>query len=129
MDRPLDNVAQGMIDDFMKKLGITREEALQLIEDDKKIDKGEKLFELSAEQKKNAKKATQIGTKTVKNEKKAPKRKKNDIKALIISKLSDFLTQNEQIVAENVEIVNEERQISFKIGELSYSLTLTQHRK
>lgn len=117
------------VKNLMAKLDITEEEALQLIEDDKRIDKGEKLFELSAEQKKNAKKATQIGTKTVKSEKKAPKRKKNDTKSLIISELSDFLTQNQQIVAENVEIVNAERQISFKIGELSYSLTLTQHRK
>lgn len=114
---------------LMQALDLTEEEALQLIEDDKKIDKGEKLFELSAEQKKNAKKATQTGTKTVKSQKSAPKRKKNDTKSAIISELFGFLTQNDQIVAENVEIVNEERQISFKIGELSYSLTLTQHRK
>lgn len=114
---------------LMQKLDISREDAIQLIEDDKRIDKGEKLFELSEEQKKNAKKATNVGEKTKKVTKKAPTRKKNDTKALIISELSDFLKQNEQIVAENVEIVNEERQISFKIGELSYSLTLTQHRK
>ena len=114
---------------LMKSLDITEEEALQLIEDDKRIDKGEKLFELSAEQKKNAKKATNVGEKTKKTQKKAPTRKKNDTKATIISELSDFLAQNEQIVAENVEIVNAERQNSFKIGENSYSLTLTQHRK
>lgn len=113
----------------MEKLGISEEDALQLIEDDKRIDKGEKLFELSDEQKKNAKKATNVGEKTKKSVKKAPNRKKNDTKALIIAELSDFLTQNAEIVAENVEIVNAERQISFKIGENSYSLTLTQHRK
>ena len=84
---------------------------------------------MSAEQKKNAKKATQIGTKTVKTEKKAPKRKKNGTKSAIINELFDFLSQSQEIMAENVEIVNEERQISFKIGAISYSLTLTQHRK
>ena len=31
----------------MKTLDLTQEEAVQLIEDDKRIDKGEKLFELS----------------------------------------------------------------------------------
>lgn len=117
------------VQNLMEKLGISEEDALQLIEDDKRIDKGEKLFELTEEQKKNAKKATNVGEKTKKSTKKAPIRKKNDTKALIITELSDFLTQNAEIVAENVEIVNAERQISFKIGENSYSLTLTQHRK
>lgn len=114
---------------FMEVFKVTREEALEMIDCDERIDKGEKLFELTPEQKKNVRKVTQVGTKTVKTQKTAPKRKKNDTKATIISELSDFLSQNEQIVAKNVEIVNEERQISFKIGELSYSLTLTQHRK
>ena len=40
----------------MKTLDLTREQALQVIEDDKRIDKGEKLFELTDEQKANAKK-------------------------------------------------------------------------
>jgi hypothetical protein len=47
-----------MVEKLMKNLGISREEALQVIADDKAIDKGEKLFELSAEQKKAAKQAT-----------------------------------------------------------------------
>lgn len=40
---------------LMTKLDISREEALEILEDDKKIDKGEKLFELSKEQEKVAK--------------------------------------------------------------------------
>ena len=36
-------------------LGLTREEAIQLIEDDKRIDRGEKLFELDPELAKGAK--------------------------------------------------------------------------
>ena len=34
------------VEKLMKALGISEEEALQVIEDDKAIDKGEKLFEL-----------------------------------------------------------------------------------
>ena len=43
------------IQKMMKALGISREEALEVIADDKRIDKGEKLFELSAEQEKASK--------------------------------------------------------------------------
>ena len=43
----------------MKALGLTREEVLQMYKDDEAIDHGEKLFELSAEQEKVAKKMRQ----------------------------------------------------------------------
>ena len=36
---------------LMTALKISREEALQVLEDDKRIDRGEKLFELTDEQK------------------------------------------------------------------------------
>ena len=55
-DLPMD---EKLIAKHMKVLGITREEAIQLIEDDRKIDKGEKLFELTPEQKQASKKARQ----------------------------------------------------------------------
>ena len=51
------------IEKMMKKLDLTREEAIQLIEDDKRIDKGEKLFSLSKEQEKASKEARSTGTK------------------------------------------------------------------
>lgn len=52
------------LESMMKNLGLTEAEARELLEDDKKIDKGEKMdFDLSAEQEKNAKKARSTGTK------------------------------------------------------------------
>lgn len=48
---------------LMQTLGISAEEAKQLMEDDAKIDKGEKLFELSADQKKVEKKMRQADRK------------------------------------------------------------------
>lgn len=115
---------------LMKALNITEEEALQVIADDKAIDRGERMsFDLSKEDEKKAKKYANVGEKTVKSAKKAPNRKKNDTKATIISQIAEFLGENVEISAENVEIVNAERQISFKIGENSFSVTLTQHRK
>ena len=115
---------------LMKSLDISREEAIQVLEDDKRIDKGEKLFELTAEQKKNAKKATATGTKA----KKKPtvykfdpdkKPKKDEEKADFIVKLHKLVAE----MSENCVIVNENREISFELGENSYSLTLTKHRK
>ena len=64
-----------LIAKHMKTLGISREEAIQLIEDDKAIDRGAKLFELDPELEKGAKKARQaerkVSTTPVKREKKA----------------------------------------------------------
>ena len=45
-----------LVKHHMKVLDIPEAEAIQLVMDDKAVDKGEKLFELSAEQKKVAKK-------------------------------------------------------------------------
>ena len=54
------------VEKLMKSLDITEQEALQLIEDDKRIDKGEKLFELTKEQQKASKDARATGTKKLK---------------------------------------------------------------
>lgn len=115
----------------MKVLDISEAEAIQLIMDDKAVDKGEKLFELSAEQKKIAKKYAGTGTKkrTVYKFDTAKKKKENPIKQKIITEIERFLNENSEICAEMVQITNAERQIAFKIGENDYELTLVQKRK
>lgn len=118
----------------MKNLGISREEAEMVIADDKAIDKGEKLFELTAEQKAVVKKMTNSDTKNRKKpmvlDLKQPKnRQKNATKGGIIAELATFLGENSQFSVENLEILNEERQFSFKIGEETYEITLIQKRK
>ena len=119
----------------LRKLGLTDAEIQQVLEDDKRIDKGEKLFELSAEQEKASKQARNSGTR------KAPtvykldnadgkrSRKENPTKAGIIAEIAKFLVENSENACENVEITNKERQIAFKIGENCYELTLVQKRK
>ena len=119
-----------LVQKHMRLLGISEEEAKALIEADKAIDKGEKMdFDLAPEQAKNAKKYTKTGAKksTVYkfDTEKAKNRKKDDEKGEFISKIAEFIGK----FVQNVEIVNAEREISFEIGENSYSLTLTKHRK
>ena len=114
----------------LMKLGLSREEALQTLADDADIDKGKpKDFDLSAEQLKNAKQYTKVGTRKTSTTPTKRERKENPTKALIIAEIFKFLTENAEISAENLEILNKERQIFFKCGENDYELTLTQKRK
>ena len=114
----------------LMKLGLSREEALQTLADDKDIDQGKpKDFDLSAEQMKNAKQYTKVGTRKTSTTPTKRERKENPTKALIIAEIFKFLTENDEISAENLEILNKERQIFFKCGENDYELTLTQKRK
>ena len=114
----------------LMNLGLSREEALQTLADDKDIDKGKpKDFDLTAEQMKNAKQYTKVGTRKVSTSPTKRERKENPTKALIIAELFKFLGENAEISAENLEILNKERQIFFKCGENDYELTLTQKRK
>lgn len=124
--------AEEQIAKIQKGLGCSYEEAKAVYEDDCRIDKGEKLFELTKEQEKASKKARGIGTKV-----KQPTaykftqrtRKENTTKAEIIAELAKFLTENSENACEMVEITNKERQIAFKIGENAFELTLVQKRK
>ena len=120
-----------LVKHHMKALDIPEVEAIQLVMDDKAVDKGEKLFELSAEQKKVAKKYAGTGTKkrTVYKFDTAKKKKENPVKQKIITEIERFLNENSEICAENVQIINAERQIFFQIGSNDYELTLVQKRK
>ena len=120
-----------LVKHHMKILDIPEAEAIQLVMDDKAVDKGEKLFELSAEQKKVAKKYAGTGTKkrTVYKFDTAKKKKENPVKQKIITEIERFLNKNSEIFAENVQITNAERQIFFQIGSNDYELTLVQKRK
>ena len=112
---------------LMASLKCTREEAIDIIESDKAIDKGERVyFDLDKDAEKQAKKWANVGEKTKKTERKAPVRKENATKSAIIAEIAQFLTEKGY---EMVEITNKERQIAFKVGENDYEFTLVQKRK
>lgn len=119
----------------LRKLGLSEEEIAEVLADDKAIDKGAKLFELTDEQKKVVKKMTNSDTKTKKTASTVYKfeqkktRKENATKGSIIAEIAQFLSENVQLSCELVEITNKERQIAFRIGENDYELTLVQKRK
>lgn len=121
------------IQSTMKTLDLTREEALEMWCDDHDIDMGKaKEFDLDPEKQKIVKQMTKAGGKARATESKPRERKPNEEKREIIKYLAYSLGECDKFgenFAESVETVNVEREITFKIGENAYSLTLTLHRK
>ena len=114
---------ENQIAKLMKSLGISREEAIELMEEDKRIDKGEKLYELAPELQAGAKKARQADRKKteVKREKK-PKPEKEEI----CSSMMDGLRE---LGVEEFEILNPEREFIFHKDGVKYKVTLACPRK
>ena len=117
---------------IMKALGVSEQEALEIIEFDKAVDRGERTeYDLDPEKEKEAKKMANVKnhrTTGVYNLNKR-ERKANPTKASIIAEIAQFLAENSENACENVNITNKERQIAFRIGENDYELTLVQKRK
>ena len=111
--------------DSMLDLGCTEEEAYEVIEADRKIDKGEKLFELDPELEKGAKKARQADRKpTVYNFQKR-ERKPNGEKRELIEILRMALVENG---VTDIEVTNIERELNFHYGEKKFKVVLSAPR-
>lgn len=120
------------IEKHIKLLGCTREEAIDIIETDKIIDKGGRTqYDLSKEEEKLAMKISGVSERKAKSadNKRGKVRAENPTKSGIISNLAEFLTEMSNFACENVEITNKERQISFSIADEKFELTLVQKRK
>lgn len=118
------------------KLGMSREDALAMLAEDKRIDRGEVMeWDLPPEEHKKAMKYANSDEKKKKVptaynfDTSAKKRKENPTKAGIIAEIASFLMENSGFAPEKVEITNKERMIAFQIGENSFELTLVQKRK
>lgn len=115
---------------LMKKLDITREEALELEGYDAEVNKGHKTeYDLTPEQEKIAKKMTHV-TEYAKNGNVRRERKPNELKEAIVAELANFLTEDAQNqVYENVNITNKSRMIAFSVNGKQFELTLIEKRE
>jgi hypothetical protein len=107
---------------------MSAEEAEEVLTADDEIDKGKKLFELSAEGKEAEKKYKNCGVRTVKSPygQKVQKEKKVDTdKRFLIDILIDTIEQN----CGKVEVINAEREIEFKYNDRKFKITLSAPRK
>ena len=119
------------VEKMMKTLGLTEQEAWDLLADDAKVDKGQKMaFDLTPEQEKNAKKARATGTKKptaykFENRKRKENPEKRDIMTWILDLFKGLITDG---LVTDAELVNPERQVDFHLNGNHYSITLTCHR-
>lgn len=100
------------IKDIMKKLDCTREEAIQILEDDDEIEHGADLFKLTPEQEKVSKQVRSVDRKPAKQKAKR-ERKSDDEKREYIDCIFNMLTDPENGWDNVVEITNVERQIDW----------------
>ena len=115
------------VEQLMKSLDISEAEAIEVIEADKKIDKGEKLFELPPELEAGAKKARQADRKpTVYNFDTSKKtRKADEDKAKLIAIIAESLEQVEIIPT----VTNAEREMEFTYNDRKFKIVLSAPRK
>ena len=109
-------------------LGISQEEAEQLVVDDEAIDKGAKLFELSAEQEKASKKARAIGTKTTPTKPTPTKRerKADNDKVMLMETLQSALGELAEVT--DIDVTNAEREMIFFCNDRKFKIVLSAPR-
>ena len=112
------------VEKLVNLLGCSMSEALDIIQSDYRIDKGEKLFELTPEQKKNAKSATI--TTSGKARKKTERIKKSDSDKL--SLMNNIINSLNNCV-QDINVINPEREITFMYNAKKYKLVLSVPRK
>ena len=110
----------------MESLDISIAEAVDIIKADKEINQGKRVeFDLSPEEEKAAKK---YANSTEKTQKKPKTRKEDAVKRAFIAETAQFIIENWKN-AENVEVSNPERIISFEFDGEKYEFILQKKRK
>ena len=112
---------------YLNNLGLTREEAIELINDDKEVDRMTRMTDiqsdLTEEQKKASKKAKNVSRgvseKSTKREKKVDNTKKMLIETL----------KNSLEMATDFEILNDEREFTFTVNGEKFKVVLSKPRK
>lgn len=108
------------------KLGLTEAEAKEVLEADRKIDKGEKMsFDLTKEQEKATRNLRQADRKPFVPKLDKRERKPNEAKREIIQVLDEALTD----LVDDVTVTNVERQIDFIYNDVKYRIVLSAPRK
>ena len=114
----------------LRKMGLTDEEAKEVISADKAIDKGEKLFELTEEQKQVEKKYKNTHTRTVKTaygQTQTKERKTDTDKRMLIDALVEKLENYAD--GGKVNITNAEREIELVFHDRKFKIVLSAPRK
>ena len=112
----------------MKKLGMSEAEIVEVLEADKRIDKGEKLFELSAEQEREAKKARNVGRAPTAYKFTKRERKPDEDKKVLCQTMIEALIEAGMVDNSTLHIENIEREFLFKHNGKKYKVVLSAPR-
>ena len=118
------------IQKHMQVLGLTREEAEQLWEDDNSDFVNDEMAEM--ERKAKANRRYELSSRLISKAKREPKIDQEKVNILV--EIENAMDSRHSIIDdgewdfENVIIVNPQREITFRVGENEYSLVLTKHR-
>ena len=112
----------------MKKLGMSEAEIAEVLEADKRIDKGEKLFELTAEQEREAKKARNVGRAPTAYKFTKRERKPDEDKKVLCQTMIEALIEAGMIDNSTLHIENIEREFLFKHNGRKYKVVLSAPR-
>ncbi len=122
-------MAESQKEKMMRILGLTADEADELLSYDKAVDKGQKTeYDFTPEQEKATRKYRQSDRKPTTYKFSQRERKPNATKGGLIAELFDFLSKSSGFEITNCAITNKERQIAFSVGDANFELTLVQKR-
>jgi hypothetical protein len=114
----------------LMKLGMSEAEAKEVLEADRKIDKGEKMsFDLTKEQEKATRAMRQADRKPFVPKLDKRERKPNEPKRELIQTITDALIEQGMIDDSSLHIENVERQIDFAYNGVRYRIVLSAPRK
>lgn len=113
------------VKELARILDITPDEVIEMLNDDERIDKGEKLFELTPEQEKASKKARQVARGTSTTPTKRERKADND-KAFLIGLFKEKLNEFGDVT--DLVIVNPERELTFTLNNRKFKVVLSAPR-
>lgn len=113
------------VQELAKILDITPKEVLEMLADDERIDKGEKLFELTPEKQKASKKARQVARGASTTPTKREKKSDTD-KAFLIGLFEEKLNEFGDVT--DLVIVNPERELTFTLNNRKFKVVLSAPR-
>ena len=118
------NIPDEFIENNMRGLDITRQEAIELYLSDEGLLENEIVLELTEKAK-----AAGAGAKAQgeRKERKAPVRKPDEVKRAVVAALAEFIEAQDGVT--NAEVTNVERMIAFELGGDKFEITLTKKRK
>ena len=107
-------------------LGLTDEEVAEVLADDRRIDKGEKLFELTDEQKKASKEIRKTNAVDAYGKGRKRAEKVDEEKRTILNALTASVI--ELLSADDLNIINPEREFEFFVNGKKYKVVLSAPR-